>query len=88
MSRMDRVEAAGLPDHITQRSVRSIAIFNDDRDRRFYLRLPAQEPERHVLRFTAWCLMTNHVHLVMVSKRGTNRILCPDYSPRRRTETP
>jgi putative transposase len=46
--------------------VRSIAIFDSDRDRREYLRLLAEQGERFGLRFLAYCLMTNHVHLVVV----------------------
>ena len=56
----------GLPHHVTQRGVRSINIFDDDDDRRLYLELMCEHGERMGLRFLAWCLMSNHVHLIVV----------------------
>jgi putative transposase len=66
MARMGRVVLAGVPHHVTQRGVRSMAIFDSDADRREYLRLVGEQGERFGLRFLAYCLMTNHVHLVVV----------------------
>jgi len=43
-----------------------MCIFRDDEDRHLYLRLLAEQAEAHRLRFLSWCLMTNHVHLVVV----------------------
>ena len=42
-----------------------MTIFRDDVDRQLYLRLLAEQGEAHRLRFLAWCLMTNHVHLIV-----------------------
>lgn len=66
---MSRVVVPGLPHHVTQRGVRSLPIFRDDKDRRLYLQLLREQAQRFGLRFLAWCLMTNHVHLIVVPKR-------------------
>ena len=68
MTRLARVVAPGLPHHVTQQGVRSLPIFADDDDRRLYLALLREHAQRFGLRFMAWCLMTNHVHLVVVPK--------------------
>ena len=39
-------------------------IFSGDDDRREYLRFMAEEGDRFGATFSAWCLMTNHVHLI------------------------
>ena len=69
MPRISRVVIPGLPHHVTQRGVRSMAVFRDDRDRVEYLRLLREQALRFGLAFQAWCLMTNHVHLVVTPRR-------------------
>ena len=66
MARMARVVLPGVAHHVTQRGVRSMSIFDSDADRREYLGLLAEQGERFGLRFLAYCLMSNHVHLVVV----------------------
>jgi len=44
-------------------------IFRDDGDRFEYLRLLRQNAEIHGVRFKAYCLMTNHIHLVAIPER-------------------
>ena len=41
-------------------------IFDDDLDRELYLQLMRQHAERAGLTVLAWCLMTNHLHLIVV----------------------
>ena len=41
-------------------------IFRDHADRRYYLELIAEHGAAYGLRFLAWCLMTDHVHLIVV----------------------
>jgi len=55
---------------VTQRGVRSMDIFFTDGDRAEYLRLMAEHGGAAGLRFVAWCLMTNHVHLIAVPERA------------------
>jgi len=58
-----------LPHHVIQRGARSLPIFASDEDRAEYLRLLKAFGARAGLRVWAWCLMTNHVHLVVVPAR-------------------
>jgi len=51
---------------VTQRGVRSLDIFTDDVDRCLYLEFMREECGRQGNHILAWCLMTNHVHLVVV----------------------
>jgi len=69
MPRMPRLVVPGLPHHVTQRGVRSIDIFRDDADRFAYLDYLRTEGERAGLEFLGWCLMTNHVHLVVAPEK-------------------
>ena len=69
MPRMSRVVVPGLPHHVTQRGVRSTPIFDHYEDRELYLSLLHEHADRQGVRFHAWCLMTDHVHLVAVPER-------------------
>ncbi|MFA6241146.1 MAG: transposase [Candidatus Hydrogenedentales bacterium] len=69
MSRFARVVVPGFPHHVTQRGNRQADVFEDDEDRRAYLRFLKQYAERRGLSVWAYCLMTNHVHLVVVPER-------------------
>jgi len=69
MARIARVVVPGLPHHVVQRGVRSMPVFFSDDDRREYLELLAVSAERFGLEFWAWCLMTNHLHLLVVPKK-------------------
>ena len=53
------------------RGVERRRIFVDDHDRRTYLRLLAQEVVRHRWRCLTYCLMENHVHLLVETPAGT-----------------
>lgn len=66
MARLARVVLPNLPHHVIQRGVRSLPLFQTDEDRTTYLSLLEEFGGRCGLRFWAWCLMTNHVHLVVV----------------------
>jgi len=66
MARLARVVLPHLPHHVIQRGVRSLPVFCSDADRAASLDLLAQFGAREGLQCWAWCLMTNHVHLVVV----------------------
>jgi putative transposase len=68
MARIARIVVPGLPHHVVQRGVRSLDIFKTDGDRREYLDLLRASGERFGLEFWAWCLMSNHVHCLVVPK--------------------
>ena len=65
MARIARVVLEGRPHHVTQRGVRSMKVFSGGRDYREYLRLLRREAEAKVLEVFSWCLMPNHIHLVV-----------------------
>lgn len=55
---------AGCPHHVTQRGNNRQDIFFVDDDRRFYLGLLREQSTEYKVAIDAYCLMTNHVHLV------------------------
>jgi len=65
--------------------VRSIDIFTCDADCEAYLTFTREECVRHGCRVLAWCLMTNHVHLVVVPKREDSLALSVGWAHRRYT---
>ncbi len=68
MPRLARAVAVGVPHHLTQRGNNRQDVFFTTDDRRLYLELLAANAARFGLRVWGWCLMTNHVHLVVVPK--------------------
>jgi len=66
MARLARIVAPGMPHHITQRGNRKMEVFFTEEDRQVYLGLLRKYAARHSLAVYAYCLMTNHVHLVGV----------------------
>jgi len=59
------VVVAGCPHHVTQRGNNRQDVFFGDNDRRYYLRLLAEQAAEQNLAVEAYCLMTNHVHLIV-----------------------
>ncbi len=76
MPRIARVVVPGLPHHVTQRGVRSIDVFEHDGDRELYLELMCESAGRSGVTFLAWCLMTNHIHLLAVPEREGSLARC------------
>lgn len=66
MPRLARVVLPHVPHHITQRGNRRLPIFFSDEDRAAYLTLVAEAGAAHGTACLAWCLMDNHVHLILV----------------------
>lgn len=66
MPRLPRSVFAGYPHHVTQRGNRREAVFFDDDDRRVYLAWLKEYADLHQVEVLAYCLMTNHVHLIAV----------------------
>jgi len=56
----------GIAHHVIQRGNRKQTVFFDDWDRRAYLRLVGGACARYGTTCLAWCLMDNHVHLILV----------------------
>lgn len=70
MPRLARVVVPGLPHHVTQRGVRRLDTFFGDADYEAYRRLLARYCERAEVAVWAYCLMPNHVHLILVPAGG------------------
>lgn len=66
MPRIARQIVPGVAHHIVQRGNRQQDIFFSDADRIFYLRHLSTACEERRVRCLAWCLMTNHIHLILV----------------------
>lgn len=69
---MARVVVPGLPHHVTQRGNNRQDVFFTDGDRRLYLTLLGEHSKRHGLAVRGYCLMTNHVHLVVVPEQASS----------------
>src|SRR5438034_8693704 len=65
MPRRPRVELAGGVHHVTAKTPSGRILFYDDRDRQQYLRLVAREVRERRWSLLTFCLMTNHVHLLV-----------------------
>jgi len=63
---MARVTIPGIPHHVTQRGNNQQDVFFTEDDRRMYLDFITFYAERTGLVLLGYCLMTNHVHLIVV----------------------
>lgn len=72
MARMARVMFEGAPFHVTHRGNRKMVTFENDRDRRTYLRLLRRYSKRFGMRVWGYCLMNNHIHLIAVGRERTS----------------
>ena len=66
MARMPRIVVPGYPHHVTQRGNRRQQTFFCDDDYRYYIELLSANAQQASTEIWAYCLMPNHVHLVMV----------------------
>jgi putative transposase len=66
MGRLARVVAAGVGHHVTQRGNGKSYILRSDSDRAVYLGLLTEGLRQHRVSLVGYCLMSNHVHLVVV----------------------
>jgi putative transposase len=70
MPRLARVVIPETPHHITQRGNNRQDVFFTVDDRRAYLKILAAQARRFGLLIVAYCLMTNHVHLIVIPRRA------------------
>ena len=64
MPRIARAVAAGFPHHIIQRGNNRQHVFFEKQDRKHYLLLLEKYSVKHKAPIMAYCLMSNHVHLL------------------------
>jgi putative transposase len=66
MARLARIVVPHAAHHVTQRGNRRQDVFFSDDDYAAYRDLVAEACALHSVRCLAWCLMPNHVHLILV----------------------
>jgi putative transposase len=66
MSRLARLIVPGFPHHVTQRGNRRAPIFLEEGDYAVYRDLLAERCRKAGVSCWAYCLMPNHVHLILV----------------------
>lgn len=70
MPRMARVVIPDVPHHITQRGNRRQDVFFGEADYAAYFALLRQACAANGVRCLAWCLMPNHVHLILTPPKA------------------
>jgi putative transposase len=65
LARIARIVVPGVPHHVTQRGNRQQPIFFREGDQGVYRRMLAAELDNEVVTAWAYCLMPNHVHLIL-----------------------
>lgn len=65
MARLPRVVIPGIPHHVTQRGNGRQRTFFEEGDYALYLDLLCAAAERSGTEVWAYCLMPNHVHIVL-----------------------
>ena len=65
MPRKARILVANYPHHIVQRGHNRKVVFLANDDYRFYLENLTEWKNKLSVKLYAWCLMTNHVHLIV-----------------------
>ncbi|MBX7245841.1 MAG: transposase [Candidatus Sumerlaeaceae bacterium] len=68
MARISRAVAPGIPYHVTHRGNHRADVFFSLEDRDVYLRLLAEFAKKFGMDVWAYCLMTNHIHLIVVPR--------------------
>ena len=66
MARLPRFVLPGIPHHVTQRGNRRERTFFEDEDYELYLDLLAGAARRAHVEVWSYCLMPNHVHIILV----------------------
>ena len=76
MPRKARIVACGVAHHVVQRGTDRQTVFFTQRDRQVYLNMLAEQSRLAHVRVLAYCLMTNHIHLVVVPEEADSLALC------------
>jgi len=77
MPRKPRFFLPGVPVHVVQRGRNREAVFFEETDYGAYLDWVAAGAQKYSCAVHAWCLMTNHIHLLVSSSRtdGVTRLM-------------
>jgi len=76
MPRIARVVAVDYPHHVTQRGNNRSPVFFDDLGRNYYLEALTHYSQKYSMEIWAYCLMSNHVHLLAVPKAPDSLAKC------------
>ena len=68
MARLARIVVPDVPHHVTQRGNRRLDVFFGEDDYAAYVDLVSQACTAAEVACLAWCLMPNHVHLILVPR--------------------
>ncbi len=85
MARLARLVIPGLPHHVTQRGNRRQPVFFTDGDYAVYLDLLGTWATKAKTQVWAYCLMPNHVHLILVPSTPDGLRACLGETHRRYT---
>lgn len=77
MPRGARIVVPEMPHHVVQRGNRKQQVFFTEGDFEYYLYLLEEQARKNAVRIWAYCLMSNHVHLIAVpeDKEGLTRTM-------------
>lgn len=70
MPRRRRIYISGLPVHVVQRGINREPCFNEAEDYQKYLEFLGEALFRYPTQLHAYCLMTNHIHLLLTPQEG------------------
>ncbi|MFQ5356602.1 MAG: transposase [Mariprofundaceae bacterium] len=70
MARLPRIVIPGYPHHVTQRGNRGSQTFFEDGDYEFYKSLVSEAARKAEAEIWCYCLMPNHVHMIIVPSDG------------------
>ncbi len=74
MPRKPRIIIPGFPHHVVQRGHNKQTVFRNAGDRETYISYMAEYSARHGCKLLAYCLMQNHVHLLVLPKNRESLI--------------
>ena len=67
MARSRRIIFPGCIQHVMNRGIRKSDIFKDPDDYQVFMALMGEMRKRFGIKILAWCLMTNHFHILIAS---------------------
>jgi len=76
MPRINRIEVANYPYHIIHRGNRRQKVFLKDSDKDLYLQILNLQARFYRLEIWAYCLMDNHVHLIVCPRLKDSLTIC------------
>lgn len=74
MPRKARILVPNYPHHIVQRGHNRKVVFLADEDYQFYLENLKEWKVKLGIKLYAWCLMTNHIHLIVEPSENANTV--------------